>query len=615
MRHRASDSQNPSRLSRRGLCSIDTPCLAWYNGPVNTRQVAWAVVLAVALAVAVVPPLREEAVTQWHLLPLPGAPSRLLWGPQKQSRALADAAADFVATHHPDDPEMLLGAAAVAWFEDELLDGASRGGESRAERDESTRALLRRAAEAGGRPAAWAAYANALIDDIEFARLGMEGVDPEDAEAVAEARKLLADEELPERIGEETARAALEGLRGWQDADPRNGMPVALEAWLLYGLHDDERALLRWQEAGELPVMAAYGEEWHRAARRVLREMGVQEVVAALHAMWPAAPGEATSRALRDGARMAYHQGRLAQMRGEPEEARRTWSATVALGRHMMASADGVMGFLVGSALQGIGARPAWVWRGDKRTGVPGGPLLDGRMWYGPQHDAWAGWVGQESDAVLRDSLVVAKVRAQLMREHEFGLFEDKGLFRFMEALLAPRIALGLAVPLLMMVLLYGVATLWQRRRRADSVSPRVAAKAEDAWGWWDVAAAVSGGAVIVLGAIYESGTMLVAGLIVWSVTGLTSLVVRVRHARRLGRQRPRWPESWRSGGPQACAAMALMYLTATCVGAIASSRLMHDLREPEIPRIIKLAGEAWRSPTIPPDSWRAEYPPEAAAE
>jgi len=567
--------------------------------------------------VLAVAPLREEAGDQWRVLPLPGSPAALIPGAASDAfGALADAAVDFVEVHHPNNPEMLLGAGTLGWTSTGLSGGASAAGASVTARKNRILSLLKRAAESRGGPAAWAAYAGAVIHGVEFDRLGMHGVDPGDPQEVAEARRDIADGGKPDRISGEAAQAFLECLREWQEADPKNGMPVAVEAWLLYGLHEDERALARWEEASRLLLVTAHTDERRQAARQVLRAMGLPQTEAALFALAAGGPWDALSRALRDGARMAYNQGRLAQMSGHEAEALQVWTATIALGRHMMESADNQIEFLVGSALQSIGAMPAWVWEADKRTGVTGGPLLGGRIWYGSQHDAYAGWVGQQQDNELRESLVVAKARAGLLRKYNKGVLDDKWFSRMAAAMAAPRLAWNFAAPLILLLLLYAVVSLWARRRDAGAASRGQEAEAGTAF-FWPLAATASLGALAVWAALTDSGTVLVAGFFLWGVGCLIGGAIMMWYQRRRPRPRPRqsWMQRLRRGVPQWCAVTALLYLSATSVGAIAKSKLMRDLSGSETKMVIEAAGDAWRNPSIPPDSWRAAYPPKRATE
>jgi hypothetical protein len=564
-------------------------------------------VIVVALAVAAVAPLREQAVTQWRLLPLPGTPGALLreGGPY----VLADAAADFVEAHHPDDPDLLLGAGMLITYS-----LGFPGLPADTERGRRVRSLLSRAVEAGGGPAAWAAYTSALIGGVEFDRLGIEGTDPGDAEAMAEARERIADSDMPERVSAEDAQPVLAALRQWQSREPDDGMPVALEAWLLWGMHEDEHALFRWQEASRLPVISAHAVDWRREARRVLAETGFPEVEFAFSTLRMGGAPDSLHRPLREGARMAYHQGRLAQIRGEEAVAFNTWNATIALGRRMMESADSVGGFLVGSALQSIGASPVWCWMPDERTGLTGGPLLDGRVFYGRQHEAHARSVGERADAELRDSLAVAKVRAGLQREHTIFLFGDDWLMGMALALVVPQYAFGMVVTLALSLLLYALAHLWP----GEKGGPIRRAEGLEVGGclvWWELGVICAGGMLAVWGASAHSEAALAAAYVVWLVGTLFLAVLGARRHRRRRGPRLTWREKLRRGVPHTCALLAVMYLATITVTGIARSELLRDLSRSELTQVIEMAGEAWRDPSIPPDAWRAEYPPESASE
>ncbi len=151
-------------------------------------------------------------------------------------RGYAERAPDFVREHYPDDTQMLIAAGLLTRDLDEAM------------------ALTKAAVEKSGTGAAWAAYSAVVMEmGPAYARPGTWGVDPTDAEALAEAKSDIADSGVPGSLSLEDVAAVLAALKQWQAAEPANATPVAFEMYYLYGLHRDREALERWQQAGRLP--------------------------------------------------------------------------------------------------------------------------------------------------------------------------------------------------------------------------------------------------------------------------------------------------------------------------------------------------------------------------
>ncbi len=304
-------------------------------------------------------------------------------------------AATFVEQYCPKDAEMLMAAGMLTQNTD----------------------LLKLAAEIGNSPVAWAAYGERLIQTVPtFERIGYSGVDPADTEAMKEEKERIAKSGHPDSLTAEQAEAALSALHSWEDADLENGLPVAYEAWVLYGLHEDEDALATWAQAGRMTVVKTHARERSLAMQRLLIAMAMPKPEAVFNAnvslVFP------SFALLRENARSAVYEGRLAAMHGDSNTALTWWESTADLGRHMKESSDTLIGFLVGVSIEGIGAQPVWIWVNDHISGIAGGPLLGGRLFWGDKHSLYVGLMGRARDRELRDSLVLAKLRFRAAQEY-----------------------------------------------------------------------------------------------------------------------------------------------------------------------------------------------------
>ncbi|MFB3880325.1 MAG: hypothetical protein ACE149_03630 [Armatimonadota bacterium] len=559
-------------------------------------RASWFVVLVVLAVTLVVPVLRQQLrIGLEELKPKnvrelgeypPDIPGPLLKA--YQHRALA-----FVEKTYPNDAEMLMAAGVLADNEQ----------------------ALKRAAETGKDPVAWAAYGEKLMQTVPaFERIGSSGVDPADAEAVKEEEERIAESGQPDRLTPEQADPYLAALRSWQEADPENALPVALEARLLYGLHRDQDACSVWAQAGRMPEVKSHAVERSRAFQQLLVAMGMPRPEAMVNAdlslMFP------TMARLRDIARFAVYEGRLAAMRGDATTALTWWQSTADFGQHMEDSADTLIGMLVGIAIQGIGAAPAWRWVPDGVSGIPGGPLLGGRYFWGPQHSLYVEHMGEEHDQELRDRLVLGKLRSQASREYIKGGGSYEAYLYATRYLGFAGIAVGLALLLLVLYLAFGS---WSRRAADEATNLRAA---------WQLilplltlAPAAVGSAIVLSRPLMAeddpngSVAALLAGL-----AGSVLLVLIIAPLAAIGsraagaRFRTVWRGNLRRLLPVTIALCALIFLGTSAYAAQLRSQWAEKWSAPgvtEMTDMIRSLGDRWTHPTFPPDAWRAEYPPE----
>lgn len=485
-------------------------------------RASWLTVLVVIIITAAVPALRQQVPLGLRRA-VPGS-ARLedldafLRATMQPYRKRAPA---FVEEHYPNDAEMLLAAGIVA--------------------DDT--GLLKRAAEAANTPVAWAAYGEFLMRDAPgFERVASSGVDPANAEAVAQERKRIAESGYPDRLHPQQVAAILAALRGWQKADPENALPVALETRILYGLHRDRDALATWSRAGSLPLVASHAIDRAKPVERLLVAMGMPHPEALLNSQLSLIFPSFSS--LRDTARIAVYEGRLAAMHGDPTAAVTWWESTADLGRHMQESADMIIAALVGAAIQGMGGHPVWQWTpSDDQNGIPAGPLLGGRYFWGDHHALYLTHMGEANDRALLHALILSKLRSQASRGYTTS--SDN----FFEAYLNATRFLALG-----------------------------------AW-------------------------TLVLSLILF----LIFLAVRVSS----GRTPARSPAGWRGHVlrllPIAIALCVLLFLALNVYAASLRSAWYAQWSAPgvtEMTDMLQTLGDAWTNPTIPPDAYRAQYPP-----
>jgi hypothetical protein len=561
-------------------------------------RISWFVVLAVIVAALVVPALRQQfrlGLTQLaprnvrQMEENPAGVTADLLKPYQQ-RAIA-----FVNQRYSSDPEMLMAAAVLTENTD----------------------LLKRAAEMGKNRVAWAAYGERLMQAApSFQRMGNTGVDPADPNQVEEGKRELAESNAPEKLTPEQAEPVLSSLRSWQEADPDNALPVALEARFLYGLHRDRDALVTWAQAGRMTAVTSHAIARSRAVARLLIAMGMPKPEAMVNAdMSLVFPSFAR---LRDSARFATYEGRLAAMRNDPTTAITWWQSTADFGQHMEDSADTLIGCLVGIAIQGIGAAPVWRWVPDRVSGIPNGPLFDGRFFWGDHHSMYVEQMGEQNDNELRDKLVLMKVRSQASREYVRsgvvgGAFE--GYFSATRYLGFAGIALGMALFLLLVYLIFGS---WSRRAADEATNLRTV--------WQFILALLALSPALVGTAIAESQLAseegssavtidpLVGGLAYFVLLVIVIPPLAAISSRAAGaRFRTAWRGNLRRLLPVMIALCAIIFLGMSAYAAHLRSQWAEKWSAPgvsEMSDMIRSLGDKWTHPAIPTDAWRAQYPP-----
>ena len=514
-------------------------------------------------------------------------------------RWYAGRAAAFVEERYPDDPEMLIAAGMLT-------------------RDlNQARRLLKSALEKSGSGAAWAAYAEAVMESgPAYYRLAIWAVDPANPEAVAEAKREIAGSGIPGKLTPEEAEPVLDVLRQWRKAEPENALPRTFEMYYLYGLHRDQEALARWEEAAALPEVTSHTQELMRYSVRLLERMGMSPWEAVLNSFNSGSALGPLSK-LRSCARIGVYEGRLAEMEGRDQEAVRWWMATFRFGEHMQRSADTLIEALVGIAIEGVGGTPVWAWQHDGMTGIPDGPLLKGRLFYGKSHEFFVREAGQQAAEEMRDRLARAKVRSMLTRQY----VEQLGLSPLLHVMTLRSFA-GLSVILLLAALLgFGAVSLWARRKADEATK----------LGWRGrVALALVSLAPLVLGfglAQATAGTSITIPRMTAAVYGaaygglgisfLLLLILPLAAAFRSCAPEAGVLTAWRGNLrrvlPVAAVGLAIISLGFVIASRTTEARWVRSWQsETEMEQAKRLIGPEWEKPTIPPDSWRNEPPPEA---
>jgi len=515
---------------------------------------------------------------------------------RKDLAAYREHAIEFVRSHYPKDPEMLMAAGL-------LTDDAQEG-----------LALLQRAAERGKSPAAWSAYLEQLMDaGPVYDRPGRWGVDPEDTKGLAEMARTMQEQKLPDRISPEQAAPILSALARWEQADPQNAMPVVHEVFYLYGLHDDAKALERWRYAASLPLVSTRDAESWRAVARLLCRMGVSETQAIERSYL--LPGFSSYSSLRECARIAVYEGRVAQIQGRAADAIAWWNSTTAVGRHMEESATYLIAYLVGAAVESIGAAPTWKWYSSWVVEMEYGPLSGGRYFWGPQHEFYVSHVGNAADREVRDHLVLAKVR--MMAHHR--LPERLPFVSPAIAWVRPLSgAMVCAMALVMLLAAFLAIGVWRRRQADEATALSTRWKAFIVLLILLPAFAGAAAAAARAGLVSrEDGLrlLLLGGPVASFLLALGLPLVAAVRSRRPG---ARLVTAWR-GNLRATLLVSVASCAVVVLGLAATVKVMRQRSvaewyrgsPTEMQRFAQLLGSAWTNPKIPPDSWRAEFPPE----
>jgi len=311
---------------------------------------------------------------------------------------------------------------------------------------------------------------------------------------------------------------------------------------------------------------------------------------------------------------MALFEGHRAEMEGRHQEAVDLWNASIILGRKRQDAAEDVIDFLVGAAVQAIGAAPAWQWYSDKDTGIPGGPLRRGRYFYGREHAFYATQVGERADAELRDRLVAAKVRSAVAQRHDpayagIDLMLCAGYLLFIGYVLA--VQLGVALALFLLI------SAWRRRRADQATAMRSA---------WKLLIALF--AALPLPVFWLAAGIWSPDILrtwptrmegVFALPALTALLLCLVAAPFSKQPSFGTLSSWRGNLrqvlPLILALTALIYLAIGVVAMTLRIDAARKMAHSEIALMAESAGPSWHNPTIPPDAYRAEYPPETPPE
>jgi hypothetical protein len=508
-------------------------------------------------------------------------------------RAYAERAPQFVRERYPDDPEMLMAAGLLTRNVNESL------------------ALLKSAVDKSDSAAAWAAYAGAVMEmGPAYYRLATWAVDPEDPEAVTEAEREIGESDVPQRLTPKEAEPVLNVVKQWRKVEPDNAVPLAFEMYYLYGLHRDQEALARWEEAASLPEVNPHAQEsiWYTAG--LLERMGMSP--------WDAISNSYGSARLigmlRHCARIGVYEGRLARLEGRSQDAIRLWMATIDFGRHMQQSADTLTECLVGMAIEGIGGSPVCVWQSDRITGIPDGPLLGGRLFHGAKHDFFVAQMGEPAANAARDSMVRAKARSMMVRKYIGSLPGlPEGQLRSMTL---RAISIWYGVLLVACLLVFGGVSL-RARKRADEATSL-------SWPWRTLLALlalapVSVAFAVMWSALHESTmqpglqVLLSAGMALTLLSMLLLPLLAAFQSRTAGaRLVTAWRGNLRRVLPVGIVVLAALSLALGITGRRAGAEWARTwLSETEMDRVVRQIGPEWHDPTIPPDAWRNEPPPD----
>jgi hypothetical protein len=541
-------------------------------------RICWAILVAVVVIVAGVPPLREQTAVQRRAATRRYVPPEFLIDPERVEECIR-----FVEKRYPEDPAMLTAAGCLTYVAG-LRTTPEGALSSRSRYMMAALGLLKRGAEGGGGSTAWAAYVNALARDFRgYPRAGATGLDPTDPEQQAQAEKEAAARPMPEIPPEQTATPLLHALPEWEKADPENGLPIAMEAYVLYGLRQDSEALRKWEKAARLPIVSSHPVEAMRSVRGLFAGMGFSDAEAAFVSLGAVNSMFPSLAMVREGARVALYEGRTAMMQGRDQEAVRLWDATMDTGQHLAQSRDAVIDFLQGSALVAIGISPTWVWVSDNASGLSGGPIDKGRYFWGRQHAFYVDQVGQAADAARRDQVIRSRLQGMLLHKAIHELFPTTAALSL--ALSLPGMAFALAAQAGLLVLGFLAISLLGREK-ADAASRLRTG--------WNVAISL----------------LMVAGI----TPGVLAALVATRWTRAAPHGAlASWRGNLRKSLPLAAALSGMLYLACSIGAVYYQAKVARSLDVPEMTRLIRSVGPSWTNPVIPPDSWRAACPPARA--
>lgn len=573
--------------------------------PVKIRQAGWILPFAVAGVVAALPALRHQALLQWAMLPRPGvrssaAPAALERDPiLSWAVASSNDALEFAQRRHPDDADMLIAAAALT------PDG------------DSARRLLAELAARDGRPVTWAAYVDSLLESgPHYYREETAGVDPDSAPGMAEVRRIIEERNLRTVLVPGGIAPVMDAVRSWQQAEPGNALPLAIEAWGLYGLHQDADAFERWVAASRLPRVSAWASDRTRSVSRLLASMGMPKPEAVLAAR-PAIRTPSLGR-LRECAFAAHYAGHSAEAAGDRNEALRRWQASIDLGRHAQDSADTVSTFMAGVEVESIGASPVWVWRSDAVTGLRTRGGAGGRFFFGPHHDLYVNKVGQAADRELVGRLAAADKQTRMVDAAAGRIRVAKHYARAVEFLVFGQMVAGFAVSaglvLVFSLLLlprsaggHGIPAIWGAAIALTGV----------------VALAAAAGIVLAYAPMFPFAPLLAPTAVQLAIgiacplflaAGL-SLMAAARHRPSLG-VLTRWAATLRGALAFTVLLASLLYLVLGLAAMNLRGRFLRPWQRPGVTEMHLIAGTVgplWSRPHILPDAWTAQDPPSSS--
>ncbi|MBN1459161.1 MAG: hypothetical protein JXA57_06465 [Armatimonadetes bacterium] len=549
------------------------------------QRTCWVVFAVVIVVTAAVPALRHQTALQLDSLRPAPPPEEIEPAPDLDSyRANASA---FVTQHQPNDTEMLLAAGL-------LTDDPE---------------LLREAVEMGDSPAAHAAYVGRVFREGRgVTRLGNTRAGPADPESVAASQLSIEGSGSPSALDPDEGRRLLDALHSWQRADPENLLPVALEASVLHGLHQDEDALVAWAQAGRMQAAETYYWEHARSVYGLLTAMGMPAPEALRDT--PLAISLPFLPTLRDLFRLANYEGQRAQVNANPIRAVTWWHSSIEVAQALRDSADFAIEYQVGVSLTELGAHNLWQFH------LTDPQLLARRLYWGQYHELYLDAVGERRDVELRDDLLVGRTRSELVDEYLQGLGMYAGYLRVNRYL-------GLAAPAWALVVVLFLAFLcagtWSRHAayKAANLSPL----------WQSLLAVLVVLPIVMTGTIalrveLTPGTAMkgvAAGLYLGFIIIPILLALSAPLAAALLCRAPgaslstAWRGNLRRVLPLAIALASLLALTYNLQAMGQRAAWVAKWTAPNVTEMAVLTswlGERWTHPDIPLDAWRAEYPP-----
>jgi hypothetical protein len=285
------------------------------------------------------------------------------------------------------------------------------------------------------------------------------------------------------------------------------------------------------------------------------------------------------------------------------------------LGIHMQDSAKSLIPYLVSTAMEAIGAAPAWRWYSAGFTQTSPGPLNGGSIYYGPQHAFYVAQVGKQADTQVRDRLVLSQLRKALLNKQVMQL-----QWSFLNPLRSSNILLVLsriaALALLAFVVIFAALSLRARGAADEAANLRI----------WARAAIL----LLIFLPLYYSGQLLWKAVfqeaprfsyqpfIGGSAVSLAVLLIFPFIA-ALFRRRPsaRVTTTWRGNLrrvlPAAIVLCAVISLGLGISGRIVRSNFIKAWYSPnynEMAQLKQFIGPEWDHPKVPAGAWHAEYPP-----